>query len=475
MNQYADMVLVLELFFLIYFALLNGGYLFLNAVAMISLKRQMDRQVYADHPRIYTALKPPVSLLVPAYNEAATIAASVRSMLQLSYDEFEVIVINDGSLDGTLEELQRQFGLVPFPGACRSGIKTQPVRGMWYSTVHRNLRVIDKENGGKADSLNAGINASRYPLFCAVDADSILQRNSLDLIVEPFVEDDRTIAAGGTIRILNGCKASDGFLVSVGLPNKLLPMLQIVEYLRAFLFGRLGWSPLNAMLVISGAFGLFRKSSVIEVGGYRTDTVGEDMELVMRLHRIHRQKRIPYRIVFVPNPICWTEAPESLRVLKNQRMRWQRGLSESLLMNRTLLFSRNGGWVGWIAFPFTFVFEWAGVFIELAGYMFIFAGFWLGIVSGAALLAFAVVSVLLGVLLSVSALLMEEMSFHLYPRYRQLFWLLAMAVLENFGYRQLNLVWRFHGMLRWLFGTQAQWGKMTRSAKWNRSIRPDKS
>ena len=470
-----DMVHILELFFLAYFIAINCGYLLLNAIALVALKRQMDSQVFADHPRVYTTLKPPVSLLVPAYNEAATIAASVRSMLQLTYDQFEVVVINDGSLDDTLDKLRHEFKLVPFPEAYRDSIQTKQIRGVYYSIIHQNLRVIDKDNGGKADSLNAGINVARYPLFCAVDADSILQRNSLDLIVQPFIEDDRTIAAGGTIRILNGCKAHDGFLVSVGLPNRMLPLMQIVEYLRAFLFGRLGWSPLNAMLVISGAFGLFKKSSVIEAGGYRTDTVGEDMELVMRLHRMHCQKRMPYRIVFVPNPICWTEAPESLRVLRNQRKRWQRGLSESLLMNWSLLFSRHGGWVGWIAFPFTFTFEWIGVVVEIMGYVFMLTGFWLGIVSSPILLAFLVVAILLGVLLSVSALLLEEMSFHLYPRYRQLAVLLAMAILENFGYRQLILLWRFQGMLQWLFGTKGQWGKMHRTARWNDSFSPDKS
>jgi cellulose synthase/poly-beta-1,6-N-acetylglucosamine synthase-like glycosyltransferase len=474
MSAYPHLVPLLAPFFLAYFAIINCGYLFLNGVALVSLRRQLDSQVFADHPRIYTALKPPVSLLVPAYNEAATIVASVRSMLQLAYDQFEIIVINDGSMDATLEELRREFKLMAFPEAWRESIETKPIRGIYYSAIHRNLRVIDKENGGKADSLNAGINAAGYPLFCAVDADSILQRNSLDLIAEPFIEDDRTIAAGGTIRILNGCKAKDGFLVSIGLPKNPLALMQIVEYLRAFLFGRLGWSPLNAMLVISGAFGLFRKSSVIEAGGYRTDTVGEDMELVMRLHRTHRQKRIPYRIVFIPNPICWTEAPESLRVLGNQRKRWQRGLSECLWMNMGLPFSRNGGWVGWLAFPFTFIFEWVGVILELGGYAFMLAGFWLGIISTAALVAFAIVAILLGILLSVSSLLLEEMSFHHYPRYRQLATLLAMAILENFGYRQLNLVWRFQGMLQWVLGTKGQWGRMHRTAQWNKSLNSDK-
>lgn len=466
MSLYVDAMQSLQWFFLFYFIAVNSGYLMLNVLSFISVRRYIDTQVFDDLPQAYNNLKPPISLLVPAYNEASTIAASVRSMLQLTYPEFEIIVINDGSRDETMAELRREFDLIPFPEAYWRKLAVQPVRGIWRSTRYPNLRVIDKDNGGKADALNAGINAARCPLFCAVDADSILQRDSLQLIVQPFIEDARTIAAGGTVRVVNGCEASGGFLTSVGLPRKLLPLLQIVEYLRAFLFGRLGWSPLNAMLVISGAFGLFRKASVVEAGGYRTDTVGEDMELVMRLHRLHRKRRIPYRIVFVPNPVCWTEVPETLRVLKSQRKRWQRGLSESLMMNLGLLFSSRGGWAGWLAFPFTLLFEWFGPVIEVFGYIFMIAGFWFGVVSLPAFLAFTLLAIVLGILLSVSALMMEEMSFHLYPRPSQLALLSLMSVVENFGYRQVTLLWRLSGLMHWLFGTKAKWGTMTRSASW---------
>jgi cellulose synthase/poly-beta-1,6-N-acetylglucosamine synthase-like glycosyltransferase len=469
MTHFIDLMLSLQWFFLFYFIVVNGGYLMLNVISFFSLRRYLDSQVLGEMPQAYSQFKPPISLLVPAYNEAATIAASIRSLLQLSYHEFEVIVINDGSRDETLEVLQREFRLVPFAEAYWRRLDTMPTRGIWRSTLHPNLRVIDKENGGKADALNAGINAARYPLFCAVDADSILQRNSLQLIAQPFIEDARTIAAGGTVRIVNGCKVTGGFLTSIGLPHKLLSQLQVIEYLRAFLFGRLGWSPLNAMLVISGAFGLFRKESVVDAGGYRTDTVGEDMDLVMRLHRLYRKRRIPYRIVFVPNPICWTEAPETLRVLKNQRTRWQRGLSESITANMGLFFNLRGGWVGWLAFPFTLLFEWVGPVIEIAGYVFMIVAFSMGGISLHAFTAFALVAIVLGMLLSISALLMEEMSFHLYPRFRQLAFLLLMAVAENFGYRQLTLVWRLRGLAQWLFGTKTQWGKMTRTASWHHS------
>ena len=462
----ADWIIATQWLFLLYFIGINSGYIMLNLLSLGSLRRYVEEHSLDDLPRSYSGFEPPVSILVPAYNEEATIASSVRSMLQLDYPEFEIIVINDGSKDGTLAALQREFALVPFPEARWQRLATRPVRAIHRSTTHPSLRVIDKENGGKADALNAGINAARYPLFCSVDADSVLERESLKRVIEPFLENPLTIASGGTVRVANGCQVSGGFLVSVGLPANLLALLQIVEYLRAFLFGRLGWSPLNAVLIISGAFGVFRKESVIMVGGYRPDTVGEDMELVMRLHRWHRLRRLPYRITFVPDPICWTEVPESLRVLKNQRVRWQRGLCESLGSNLKLLCHPRGGAPGWIAFPFMALFEWLGPLIEVAGYIFMVAGFMLGLVSIEAFVTFMIVVFGFGLVLSVSALLLEELSFHIYPKLRQLAILWAMVIVENLGYRQLNSLWRLWGLIRWMFGPKGSWGEMTRTAGW---------
>jgi cellulose synthase/poly-beta-1,6-N-acetylglucosamine synthase-like glycosyltransferase len=462
----ADWIVATQWFFLLYFIGINSGYVMLNLLSLGSLKRYVQAHSLDDLPRSYSGFEPPVSVLVPAYNEEATIASSVRSMLQLNYPEFEIIVINDGSKDGTLEALQREFALVPFPEAYWQRIAVKTVRGIYRSTIHPSLRVIDKENGGKADALNTGINASRYPLFCGVDADSILERESLKRVIEPFLENPLTIASGGTVRIANGCQVSSGFLISVGLPKNPLALLQIIEYLRSFLFGRLGWSPLNAVLIISGAFGVFRKESVIKVGGYRHDTVGEDMELVVRLHRWHRLQRILYRITFVPDPICWTEAPESLRALKNQRVRWQRGLCESLSSNLKLLFHPHGGAPGWIAFPFMALFEWFGPLIEVTGYGFMIAGFALGVISTEAFIAFMVIAFGFGFMLSVSSLLLEELSFHIYPKPRQLATLMVMAIAENLGYRQLNSLWRLWGLVRWAFGSKGNWGEMTRTASW---------
>ncbi|GAB2854161.1 glycosyltransferase [Pseudoduganella ginsengisoli] len=453
-------------FVIIYFILLNGGYLMLNLLSVVALYRRSQEDILDDLPQVYSSLEPPISLLVPAYNEEATIAASVRSMLQLSYAELEIIVINDGSKDDTLAVLQKEFALEPFPEAYRVQLETKPVRAIYRSTRYPNLRVIDKVNGGKADSLNAGINASRYPLFCGVDADSILQRDALHRLVRPFLNDATVVASGGTVRVANGCEVKGGFLTRIGLPRNIWALFQVVEYLRAFLFGRLGWSTVNGMLIISGAFGLFRKDAVVLAGGYRPKTIGEDMELVVRMHRQLRDRGVPYRVQFVPDPVCWTEAPEDHATLRNQRIRWQRGLSESLAANWGLMFNRNGGVPGWLAFPFMMLFEWLGPLVELGGYVFMAVAFWFGWISWQAFAIFLFVAIGLGVLLSASGLMLEEMSFHIYPRMRQLGILALVVIAENFGYRQLNSWWRLVGLWRWATQRESTWGAMTRKGNW---------
>jgi cellulose synthase/poly-beta-1,6-N-acetylglucosamine synthase-like glycosyltransferase len=449
-------------FFLLYFIALNGVYLLLNVLAALNLRRINQLREINELPHAQTTLDPPISVLVPAYNEEATIAATVRSVLQLTYPELEVIVINDGSRDGTLAVLQREFALLPFPEAYRVQLDTAAVRGIYRSTLHPQLRVIDKDNGGKADSLNAGINAARYPLFCGVDADSVLQRDSLQQVVQPFLRDPQMIATGGTVRIANGCEVKDGYLTRVDLPRNPLARFQVVEYLRAFLFGRLGWSSLNALLIISGAFGLFRKEAVIEAGGYRRDTIGEDMELIVRLHRHMRARQRPYRIEFVPDPVCWTEAPEDLRTLRNQRVRWQRGLLESLNSHWPLMFSPRGGWPGWVAYPYMLLFEALGPVFEFGGYVWFLYAYLSGLILWEAFAVFLFVAIGMGILFSASGLLLEELSFHLYRRKRHLAVLALYVFLENVGYRQLNTWWRLVGLVQWVRQKEHQWGTMKR-------------
>ncbi len=462
------MIEILSGITLFYFFAVNSIYLMLNGLAAVALYRNWQYRDISDLPMTYTGVAPPISVLVPAFNEEATITATVNSILQLTYSEFEVIVINDGSKDATLQVLKDAFGLLPFPEAQRIQIKTQEVFGIYRSTLHHNLRVIDKANGGKADSLNAGINSSRYPLFCGVDADSILQRNSLQLVVQPFLRSPHMVATGGTIRAANGCDVSGGHLKSVDLPSNPWALLQVVEYLRAFLFGRLGWSSMNAMLIISGAFGLFKKSTVIEVGGYRTHTIGEDMELVVRIHHQMLAQKRPYKIEFVPDPVCWTEVPEDRNTLRNQRIRWQRGLSESLNLHWGLMFTRKASWAGWLAFPYMVLFEWLGPVIELAGYAWTFYAYWAGFLSWSAFILFLTLSIGLGILLSISGLLLEQMSFQMYPKLRHVYILVLVAIIENLGYRQLNCWWRMVGLYRWATQKESTWGAMKRKGNWQK-------
>ena len=459
-----------QILFLAYFIAINSAYIVLSLLALATLRRHVERHALDRLPRLYSGLETPISVLVPAYNEAQTIATSVRSLLQLEYPEFEIVVINDGSQDATLKVLIEEFRMAPFPEAYRRKLACARVRGVYRSAEFPNLRVIDKENGGgKADALNAGINAARFPLFCAVDADSILQRDSLWRVIEPFYEDPRTIASGGTVRIANGCSVEGGFLTNVGLPHRLLPLFQVVEYMRAFLFGRLGWSALNSVTLISGAFGVFRRERVIDAGGYRSDCLGEDMELVVRLHRVHRLARRPYRISFVPDPVCWTEAPESLAILGKQRIRWQRGLAESIFMNVRLLFHPRGGAPGWLAMPFLLLFELVSPLVEFAGYAFMLAGLALGIVAPAVVLLFFAVALAFGLLLSVTTLLLEELSFHVYRGPGRLLALLGAALLENVGYRQLVTGYRLVGTWRWLRGSESSWSATPRAATWQKT------
>ena len=454
-------------FFLAYFICISGVYLSLNIICAFSLKKHMPSLTLESLPQVFTGMEPPVSIIVPAYNESAIIIASIHSMLHLNYPDFEILVVNDGSTDATLEILKQSLEAIPFPEPYRRQLETQEVKAIYRSTKYQNICIIDKVNGGKADCINVGINCAIYPLFCVVDADSILQRNSLKLIVQPFLEDQRVVAAGGTIRIANGCQVSGGFLKTIGLSSNGFVLVQVVEYIRAFLMGRVGWAYLDALLIISGAFGVFRKETVIEVGGYKTDSVGEDMELIVRIHRFMHQQKRKYSIKFLPDPVAWTEVPEDFRSLMNQRIRWQQGLSESLFGNLGLMFSCNGGTVGWLAFPFMLIFEWFGPVIEVSGYILMALFFWLGYISWPVFAVFLFASIGLGFLLSVSSLLIEEVSFHIYTRPKQLAWIIFGAIIDSLFFRQLNSIWRCIGLVRWVFMRKGKWGTMQRQGDWH--------
>ena len=453
---------VLDLGILFYFLSLNTLYLLFCIIAYVRLRQYRRRWTGRDLEAVMrSSATPAVSIVAPAYNEEATLADSVRSLLLLHYPQFEVIVVSDGSTDGTIAVGEREFELARAPVSYAQPIPTQPVRAIYQSLSHPGLVLIDKENGGKADAINAGINAARYPLVCVIDADSLLEENSLSRAVLPFIEDPDTIAAGGIVRIANGCRVERGRVTEVRLPDNRLAMFQTVEYLRAFLAGRVAQSAMNGLLIISGAFGLFKRDAVVDVGGFRADTIGEDMELVTRLHRVYRERRQRFRIVFQPAPVCWTEAPETLRTLARQRNRWQRGTLQVLGYHSKMLFNPRYGVVGLLAMPYYFLFEAMGPIIELTGYVLTAVAIPFGLLDWRFAQLFFLAAVVYGSLLSVASVALEELSFRRYPKLTDLLRLTLFGIFENFGYRQMATWWRVMGIVDYYRGKRG-WGTMKR-------------
>jgi len=447
-----------------YFLLVNLFYILMFILSFVGLVKHKLRQRFATPNEIKKAkITPPISILAPAFGEELTIVASINSLLALRYGLYEVIVINDGSPDKTLEIMKDVFKLRKLARKYIAQIPTKPVKAIYRSEVNKRLIVIDKENGGKADSLNAGINVSNFPLFCCIDADSVLEPDSLLQIVYPFMENySEVIAVGGLVRVANGCDIKEGEVNAVRTSDKWIVNFQIVEYLRAFLTGRVGLSMINALLIISGAFGLFKKETVVEVGGYRTDIVGEDMELVVRMHKIMRQKGKPCLVQFIPDPVCWTEVPETYKILGLQRNRWQRGLSESLTLNLNMLGNPRYGFVGTIAMPYFFFVEWLSPVIEIGGYLVFSFAIYRGAVEPFAFGMFFLLSAVFGMILSMLSLSLEEIAFRRYPRVKDLLKLALAGIFENFGYRQYMAVVRTKGLIDWARG-QKSWGKMERT------------
>jgi cellulose synthase/poly-beta-1,6-N-acetylglucosamine synthase-like glycosyltransferase len=360
----------IDIVFLLFFLAMNSTYSLLIALSVIEVvQRKATRMLEIDRFLMTETSAPPISILTPAYNEEAGIVDSVLAFLSLEYPNLQVIVINDGSKDKTLEKLKDRFDLEPVNLVIRNQIKTKPVRAAYQSLKDPRLIVVDKENGGKAEALNVGLNVCRTPLVCCVDADSLIDRHALLRMVEPYLYDEsHVIGVGGTVHLANGCLVKEGKVQKAELPASWIARFQVLEYLRAFLFGRMGFNRLGGNLIISGAFGLFLRDAIIQAGGYTRDTVGEDMEIVVRLHKAMREARKKYRIIYIPDPVCYTEAPETFAILRKQRDRWQRGLIETLERHKDMFFNPRFGRVGFIVFPFFVFFEFLGPLIEFFGY-----------------------------------------------------------------------------------------------------------
>lgn len=467
-----SIILGFNYFVIFYFGLANSVYFLLLVLSISTALKQLRRSFFAGYQEMASSpVTPPVSILVPAHNEELTIVETVRSLLRLDYPAYEVIVIDDGSTDKTVEQLIRHFHLYPVDLIYRPVMPTGPIRSFYINPRYPNLTVIQKPWGGKSDALNVGINMARSPYFCSIDADTVLERDALLKIMKPFLESNELVACGGIIRVLDGCTVEDGRIVQIDLPRKDILIFQVVEYLRSFLFGRTGWSTLGCLLVLSGAFSIFQKKAVQEVGGYAKETVTEDFELIVRLHRRLRDRRQRYRISFIPEPASWTQVPDRYLILARQRRRWQRGLATTLFSNLGMLFNPRYGRIGLVAFPTTFFIELLGPPIELLGYGVVALSFYFNLVNLQMFWLFLLLAFLYGVFLSVGAILIEEFTYRRYPKWTSLLTLMVYAILENFGYRQLNAWWRVQALFQLLFKEDG-WGKITRrrfaKPKWTR-------
>ncbi|HEY7071679.1 MAG TPA: glycosyltransferase [Acidimicrobiales bacterium] len=447
----------------VYFFLLNALYLLLTGLAWLQIGREIRKRAFLGLDEAFRSpLTPGISVLVPAYNEAAVIVASVRSLLALRYPRHEVVVASDGSTDRTIAVLAEAFDLVPVPLALRDSVPSAQIRATFLSRRHPNLIVVDEDNGGRSDALNAALRAARHPYVCVIDADSLLEEDALIKVAKPILDDpDLLVATGGTIRIANGCRVDHGRVVEVRLPANRLATIQVLEYFRAFLDARVGWSRLNALGIISGAFGLFHRDLLLIVGGYWTDTVGEDFELTLRLHRYLRDRGEPYRIAFVSDPVCWTEVPEQISTLGRQRRRWQRGLWQGIRRHQHMMLNPRYGAVGMLAMPYFLVFEFLSPVFSLGGLL-VTTGLWLsGLVSTFYFLAFLFISIAHGALLTIAALVVEEFGYHRYTHRRELVRLIGYAVLEGIGFHQLHDIWRTMGYVDLARGTTG-WGAQQR-------------
>ena len=451
---YICLLVVLFRNFISLMQLLIASYVFATRVKPSAISMDLWQR-YGD-------LALPVSVIVPAFNEELSIVQSVRSILALEYPEHEVIVVNDGSDDRTIHELIDGFDCVPSDREQIAVLQHTKILGVYQSRKHPNLVVIDKENGRKADASNAGIGFARTPLVCVIDADSIIETDGLLRATEPFMYDTgKVVAVGGAIRIANGCEIRGGSLRKIGISKDWLPRFQIVEYLRAFLTARVANAEANSLMLISGAFGIFRRSVLLEIGGYEHDTVAEDLELIVRIHRHMREQKREYKIGFVPEIVCWTEAPTTWAGLRNQRARWQQGALETLIRHRRMILNPRYGRIGIFSMLQIVVEDVIGPPAELIGYLVIPAALWLGVMDPTMAILFLCVTVLFGTGLSIGTLALEEMQLKRTPSALDLVRVGLAAFVENFGYRQANLAFRLSGIGRH-FRKDTSWAAVPR-------------
>lgn len=446
--------------------ILFGSYLGLGIFSAIALRKYLRKNSYINYNSlVLSPLSPRISIIAPAYNESKTIIDNVRTLLSLYYNNFEVIIVNDGSTDSTFDLMRDAYDLVRVNYYFDYRIPCERIKGVYRSKnpSYNRLTIIDKVNGGKADSLNAGINICHSDLFVSIDADSIIEPDAILKLVKPFLEEKekKVIGAGGVIRIVNSCEIERGHIREIKIPSKLLPRLQVLEYTRAFLLGRMAWSQLDGLMLISGAMGIFDRETVIKAGGYNIKTVGEDMELVLRMRRYMAENEENYEVTYVPDPLCWTEVPSDLKSMRKQRTRWTRGLIESLRIHRKMFFNPRFGRLGMLGYPYWFFFEWMAPLIAFSGFIYTIYLIATDSLNWPFYLLLFLFVYTFAICISTWAVLFEEITFHKYKKKRDVLKLIAISLFEPFFY-PVHTYFAIVGNLEALRGKKG-WGKAERS------------
>ena len=462
-------LLIIHYLFFIYAFTVIVSYIVLSIISAIETIEYMKKNSFVNYKEILSStISPSISIIAPAYNESLNIIENVRSLLSSHYSNYDVIIVNDGSKDDSLAKLIEAYDLVRVDFLINKRLATKPLRkGVFKSTnpAFERLTVVDKENGGKADALNMGLNISKNNYVACIDVDCLLLENALQKMIKPFLEatDTRIIATGGVIRIANSCVIKDGKLLEVNLPKKMLEKAQILEYFRSFLLGRMAWSRLNGLLVISGAFGIFDKEIAIEVGGYDTDTVGEDMEIIVRMRRHMEEKKVKYRVAYIPDPLCWTEAPDNYKIFISQRNRWTRGTIETLIKHKKIGFNPKYKSLGLISYPYWLIFERYAPIIEVVGILYFLILAILDEVRWDYAFALFVLAYLFTVILSLAAILSEELTYHQYKKKGTGFNLILTSFLEPIMLHPFILYAAIRGNIDYYFNKDnKKWGEMTR-------------
>lgn len=462
LNAVRSFIIVFNYSCMAFTILLSIIYIIQMFVSLFRVRKNYSKNFSDDYLRYVDSNNLlPISLIIPAFNEQENIVQNIRSLMKINYPCYEILVVNDGSTDKTGELVIDAFEMHPIETAIRYQIPTKNIRGVYFSKKYPNLLFVDKENGGKSDALNAGINISSYPLFTCLDADSRVEKDALLKLSVEFIKDSRTVVAGGIVRIANGSKIVDGELKGFSMPKKLIERFQIVEYYRSFLSGRVFWSATNSLLIVSGAFGLFRKQTVIDVGGYKPNTIGEDMEIVVHIHRYMRKHKKKYKVVFNELSVCWTQGPMSFKDIRSQRRRWQIGLMDTLISHRVMTLNPRYGAVGLLSMPYNWIFELFGALIEVIGYFLIPFSLIMGELNMFFFVMYFLLAVMLGVILSEGSLVLEQYTHRAAMTARQSISISVYAIFENFGYRQIITLFRVEGILKYR-KLRKTWGKIKR-------------